>query len=627
MKKVLTISPRHYVFLGALFLLAYAVLADTFQSQELCVFDAFMRTRPLPPVNKEIVIIEIADDTLKNLGRWPLPRQYHTLLIKALSESGARSIVFDILFSEPGDDDGPFAAAIEESGRVFLPLAFQLEKERDYPGQAVYALDVLSGIAPALKDKAAGTGHINMYIDPDGKLRRIPLLVKFKDSVVPALGLQVASQRLNVPWEKIPVPGAGGAPLWINYPGPWTKTFDHVSYLDVLKAYTVQMHGGKPALDLSGFKDKICFVGLTATGTSDLRATPLDVSYPLMGVQASLCDSLLRGAFVQRAAPGVRLLISAGVLLAAVLLCLTLSPVVSFAAVAGLMVATAMASWAIFVMGGYFLDVFLPLLMGGVAYVSILLYKFFLEVQRRSILEKELEIAASIQRSFLPAPLPSFSGLKTHAVLRPAKFVAGDFYDLIILDEKTLGVFIGDVSGKGISAALIMSQVISLLRILARQDPDPAKVLNALNTHLLGILKGRFVTGQYVVIHAAEGFWEGACAGHPSIFSFNRDLGDITQVLAASGPPLGLIEKAPYETVRQPFNPADKVFLYTDGWTESRDRRGREFGIQGLREVIAEYRAQNAEDFLKATLSRLDAFVNNATQHDDITAVIVERAL
>ena len=624
MKKLLTISPRLSVFLGAFILLAYAILVDTFQSQELNVFDAFMRTRPLPPVNKEIVIIEIADDTLKNLGRWPLSRQYHALLIKALSESGARSIAFDILFSEPSDDDGPLAAAIEESGRVFLPVAFELEKERYFPGREVYALDVLSGIAPALRDKAAGTGHINIYIDPDGKLRRIPLFVKFKDSILPALGLQVASQRLNVPWGKMPVPVAGGAPLWINYPGPWTKTFDHVSYLDVLKAYTVQTQGGKPALDLARFKDKICFVGLTATGTSDLRATPLDVSYPLMGVQASLCDSLLRGTFVKRAAPGVRLLTSAGVLLAAVLLCLILNPLVSFAAVAGLMMVYSMASWAIFVGSGLFLDVFLPLLISGVAYVSILLYKFFLEVQRRNILEKELEIAASIQRSFLPAPLPTFSGLKTNAVLRPAKFVAGDFYDLLVLDEKTLGVFIGDVSGKGISAALIMSQAISFLRIVARQQRDPAKVLNALNTHLLGVLKGRFVTGQYVVIHTEEGFWEGACAGHPSFFSFNGSGGDIAETCESSGPPLGLIEPVSYLTARQPFGPKDKIILYTDGWTESRNRHGQEFGVGRLKESIVSARSQSAEDFFKILLNRLDAFTLNATQHDDITAVVVE---
>ncbi len=192
-----------------------------------------------------------------------------------------------------------------------------------------------------------------------------------------------------------------------------------------------------------------------------------------------------------------------------------------------------------------------------------------------------------------------------------------------MLDDSTLGVFIGDVSGKGVPASLIMAQSISLLRVLVQQSRDPLQVMTQLNIQLSKLLKGRFVTGQFLVIHTKDGFWEGVCAGHPALFFYDRQNDKVDERLAASGPPLGLSDKVAYNKVGQQFGPGDKIFMYTDGWTEARNRRQEEFGSDRLREAFSAGRGENIEAFMRKMQSAHDAF-ESAGQHDDITAVAIQ---
>jgi sigma-B regulation protein RsbU (phosphoserine phosphatase) len=169
-----------------------------------------------------------------------------------------------------------------------------------------------------------------------------------------------------------------------------------------------------------------------------------------------------------------------------------------------------------------------------------------------------------------------------------------------------------------------MAQTISLLRILARDSREPAGVLNSLNQHLKPILKGRFVTGQYLVVHARENYWEGSCAGHLPLLALKPDQNFAEELLAASGPPLGLADQASYTAVKREFKPGDKIFMYTDGWTESRNRKGQEFGLQRLKEILLNSRAKNPDIILADLESGQKAFTENSPQYDDLTAVLLE---
>ncbi|MFA5099264.1 MAG: CHASE2 domain-containing protein [Candidatus Omnitrophota bacterium] len=611
--------------LAPVVLVVTAVFTGFFDRQEMAAYDWLMRTRPVQTTSPQIVIIEIADDTLKALGRWPLSRNFHGALIDALTDSGCKSIVFDIMLSEPGESDALLSAALKRSGKVYLPVAFRIRQKSSAGQKNPVADEMLAGVAGTLKDSVAGIGHINISVDSDGKVRRAPAWIRYGNTSWPSLGLLVAARERGLGADdiaKIPTDAAGR--IWVNYPGPWTETFAHYSYVDVLKAAAARQQGTESWLDLSVFKDKICFVGLTAAGTSDFRANPIDPVYPMIGTQASICNSVLRTAFIRRAPAPIRAALTIAIAVFVLLICSAAAPVAAFVfcvLFAGIYTAVA---WALFASLSIFPDIFLPLACIVIVYAAVLLRKFFEEAQKRRILEKELEIAASIQRSFLPADVRRIGSVDIRAYLKAARYVGGDLYDVIYLDDNAFGVFIGDVSGKGVSAALIMAQAISLLRVLSRSSRDPGAVLYALNNQLKPFLNGRFVTGQYLVVHAKEGFWEGACAGHPSFFVVNNRIEGLDETLPASGPPLGLVENVGYTTVKRPIVAGDKIFMYTDGWTEARNAAGREFGVPALKEIVARDRGKNIDEVLSGLQSRMDAFEAGAKQYDDLTAVILE---
>ncbi|HNQ51050.1 MAG TPA: CHASE2 domain-containing protein [Candidatus Omnitrophota bacterium] len=614
---------RYWAVLVPVLCINGAVFSGFFDHQEMAAYDWLMRTRPVQATHPGIAVIEIADDTIKALGRWPLSRDFHAALIDALTQAGCRMIVFDILLAEPSGSDPVLSEVLRRSGRVFLPMAFQLERMQYRP--PAVSSEMLAGVAPALREHAAGAGHINIIVDRDGKVRRVPAMIRHGSELFPSLGVLAASQYLGVPVEDVlnKAAEASGA-IWVNYPGPWTRTFSHYSYLDVLRAAAAMQKGASSWLDLSVLKDAICFVGLTAAGTSDFRANPIDPVYPMVGTQASVCDSILRNAFVKRAGAVGRALIGIAVAATAFAVCAAAAPVAAFGiciAVAGVYV---LAAWTLFAYQGIFIDVFLPLACIGIVYAVVLLAKFFEEVQKRRLLEKELEIAASIQRSFLPPDVRRIGPVDIRAYLKAARFVGGDLYDIIALDEAAFGVFIGDVSGKGVSASLIMAQTISLLRVAGRMSRDPAEVLYVLNNQLKPLLNGRFVTGQYVVVHHKDGYWEGACAGHPAALVTNKTAEGVIEVLPASGPPLGLMENIRFTTVRQSFTRDMRMFMYTDGWTEARSTTGREFGIENLKNSVTGVRAMPIDEALAHLEQRHAAFEGKGRQFDDITAVVFE---
>jgi sigma-B regulation protein RsbU (phosphoserine phosphatase) len=169
-----------------------------------------------------------------------------------------------------------------------------------------------------------------------------------------------------------------------------------------------------------------------------------------------------------------------------------------------------------------------------------------------------------------------------------------------------------------------MAQTISLLRIFSRGAESPAEVLAALNKELSQILEGRFVTAQYAVIDLSRRTLRGACAGHPPFFYYDKAGREVSEKLGASGPPLGLVPGASYTIEEWPVGPGDKIFLYTDGWTEARSRRGEEFGSARLKELFSKHRDLPAGELLEALRREQEGFERGAPAHDDATAVLLE---
>ena len=241
--------------------------------------------------------------------------------------------------------------------------------------------------------------------------------------------------------------------------------------------------------------------------------------------------------------------------------------------------------------------------------------------QRAEDERRELEEALRIQRKLLPASLPEIDGCEIASQWRPASGVGGDCYDLIPFDRSRLGLCIADVVGKGIPAALLMSNLQASVRAFASDAARPAELCQQVNRILCGrIAEGRFISFCYARLDTAVGILTYANAGHyPPIVA--RADGSIER-LAAGGPVLGVFPDASYEQDEIQLSSGDRVVLYTDGVTEARNAADEEFGEERLIGAILEHRACSAPA-LEARLSDRVASFSGDALHDDATLIVL----
>lgn len=627
------------IFLACLFLFLLSYLG-VFNNHEFIFCDLKFMLRPSVPVSDKIVIIEVADDTLKNLGKWPLPRDFHGSLIRVLKEYGVRQIVVDVLFAEPTLTDEMFRSAIEEAGNVYLPVAFYLEDKNKENQNFTESREMVSNIRDIFKLNVAGYGHINTFIDNDGKVRKIPLFIKYNDKLFPHLALYAACNYLGLNIDnisskpgaiiidnKLKLPVSSGSSFFVNYPAKWKDSFLHLSYFEILKAYNDKNKGKTPSLDLSVLKDKICFVGLTATGTSDLKATPIEKSYPMLGLQAAVFNSIIEKKFIKDIGPFANGLLSVVIFLLSLSLCLKFPPFKALLSNIVFGLVYFLSTLIFLAYGGLLIDSFFPLLVIAVTYSASGIYKFLLEERKRQILENELGIARTIQRSFLPQGEKEFDGMMVFSFMEAAKFVAGDLYDIVELDKNKLGILIGDVSGKGVSASLIMAQAISQFRIFCRQNLTPSAVLNTLNHELYGKFQGSFVTCLYLIMDIRENSFTVSSAGHGPLLVYKNSSGNLIDVDLAAGFPLGVVYEADYKEIKYTIDKSDKLFLFTDGFYEARNSKGEELGIENAKKIILQNASHSAKDVNEAVKENILKFSDSKKQHDDITFIVAGKEL
>jgi CHASE2 domain-containing sensor protein len=303
MRSLKSLPLRFWVVLLSVLIITVLSCTRSFSNYEAISYDLRLKLRPAFKADPDIVIVEISDDTLMSLGEWPLSRDFHASLIDVLKEKGARLVVFDLLFVEPAAYDDTLARSVKDAGNVYMALALEKPQGRVFPLKSHGVIADLRGI---FKESCAGAGYINADVDPDGKARKVPLFIKFADKLYPQLGLKVACDWLgldlkNVVYKdgNIIIGGSYSLPVlpdgsfMVNYPGTWSGSFKHLSYVEILKAYADEKQGIGPGLDLGILKGKVCFVGLTATGTSDIRPNPLENLYPMLGLQASVVNSIM----------------------------------------------------------------------------------------------------------------------------------------------------------------------------------------------------------------------------------------------------------------------------------------------------------------------------------------------
>jgi len=245
------------------------------------------------------------------------------------------------------------------------------------------------------------------------------------------------------------------------------------------------------------------------------------------------------------------------------------------------------------------------------------------EAATRQRFEHELEVARLIQHHFLPRHLPDLAGWEVAAYYRPAREVGGDFYDVIPLSDGRVAFVVGDVTDKGVPAALVMSATRSVLRATVQRLIEPGEVLRHVNDHLCPDMPEKmFVTCLYALLDPRTGVFRFANAGHDLPY-VKTDSG--VSELRARGMPLGLMANMTYEENETVLAAGDCVLLHSDGIVEAHSPQRDMFGFPRLKETVGD--APGGQALIDRVLAEVEAFTGpDAEQEDDITMVALQRS-
>ena len=242
----------------------------------------------------------------------------------------------------------------------------------------------------------------------------------------------------------------------------------------------------------------------------------------------------------------------------------------------------------------------------------------------RERLEREQQVASEIQHRFLPAAAPQVAGYELQGISFPCYEIGGDYYDFIERTDGKLVVALGDVSGKGTAAALLMSSLHAAVHAQADIHNSLVKTISAVNRYLVeSIPPNRFVTLFYAELDPEKGSLSFLNAGHNPPLIVHA--GGTMEQLAAGGLPLGIMPNADFREGRTRLHPGDVLVIYSDGVTEAVNPKGEEFGPTRLYEVVArniDSSAAGIRDRIEAALTK---FCQGTPAADDITLVIVKR--
>ena len=249
------------------------------------------------------------------------------------------------------------------------------------------------------------------------------------------------------------------------------------------------------------------------------------------------------------------------------------------------------------------------------------------QAQERERIEQELRVARLIQQTLLPKHVPDLPGYQLAAYYQPAREVGGDFYDFLELDDDHLGLVVGDVTDKGVPAALVMATTRTMLRASAQRLDSPGEVLKRVNDVIVrDIPPNMFITCLYAILDLTTGLLRYANAGHDLPYRRRTFNNGGAEELRATGMPLGLLPGMSYEEKEIVLEEGDSVLFYSDGLVEAHDPQRDMFGFPRLQGLVGAHRSDGSAlvNFLLSELARFTG--EEWEQEDDITLVTLDRS-
>jgi serine phosphatase RsbU (regulator of sigma subunit)/CHASE2 domain-containing sensor protein len=614
--------PRRLLPLVYLIPLAYLLQPVFWAGLDGRFFNYFHSKRPTSPWT-EVVVVGIDEATrAETFPRpvFPLSRHVpeHSAVIRELSDAGARAIVFDLEMGPDAYVEPPaeLAEAMRRAGNVFLVMSLGEKRLPTGAGDAV-VLQPVRYPDTLLVNASQGAYVVDVDADADGIVRRFA-----PDPRLGRLGLETIPERLA----GVDLDG----PMPIEFPSV-TETIPTLSYRDVLEGETPQ----------GAVNDRMVFIGLTEDALTDFVDVPrrqkLGGGVEAFGqsgvvVLAAITETALRGAPIRDASWPFALVWN--VLWSAVCVALISRrrPELAAFVVLGVIVAAIVATGFLHALS----DLILPagLLLGCLflvgshaivaSYVRTSKELHEEEVENERV-RREMETARATQEGFLPDAIPRVEGLDIWGTNVSSLAVSGDYFDVIDLGEGRPIVFtIADVSGKGLPASLLMSNVQAGLHCHAFQESfdlkRTAQNLNRLvhdNTEM-----GKFVTMYLAEIDKSTHHLRYVRAGHDAPIVISSDGADT--LLEEGTCVFGFFDEFECEVAELDLSPGDILCLYTDGVTEAGDPGASEFGTEGIVRVLKEHRGESAEEIGRALIDAVWEFTGLEDQADDVTLVILK---
>lgn len=269
-------------------------------------------------------------------------------------------------------------------------------------------------------------------------------------------------------------------------------------------------------------------------------------------------------------------------------------------------------------------DLDLLTVMANVAAIRIEHARLAEVEQAEKLMELELAQASEIQQSLLPAEAPCCNGYDVAGYNLPCQAVGGDYYDFLNYEDGRLGLAVGDVAGKGLPAAIMMSSLQARVQMLVETSPDPARAVTALNRRVAERCpSGKFITFFFALLDPQSGLVRYSNAGHnyPLLI---RASGEVEQ-LRRGGLVLGIDTSFEYQSEETALAHGDMIAMYSDGVTEARRPSGEEFGEQGLTEFLVARRAAPCSDLVNTLVQHVREWCGSPSFHDDFTVVLLRR--
>jgi phosphoserine phosphatase RsbU/P len=243
--------------------------------------------------------------------------------------------------------------------------------------------------------------------------------------------------------------------------------------------------------------------------------------------------------------------------------------------------------------------------------------------QSEKLMELELAQASEIQRTLLPAEAPKYEGYDLAGLNLPCRTVGGDYYDFLPYQDGRLAVLVGDVSGKGMPAALLMSSLQARVQMLRETSPNPGVAVTTLNRSLAERCPiGKFITFFYCLLDGATGTFQYSNAGHNYPLVMRTD--GTVELLKGNGLVMGMFAAVHYEVRETTLAPGEMLVLYSDGVTEATSA-GNEFGEDGLASFLAERKSMPCEEIVNELVEHMRKWRGNTSFADDFTVVLVRR--